>query len=114
MCASPPSPRHAQPDWMGGGLVSRQMTQAPAPVAISVHGGDEGAAGDGPKEATADLTTRQPCDAPTHPDWLRREGRRGRNAHRADALSLARGEALVQTSDFAFRARCNDDGSTVV
>ena len=26
MCASPLSPRHAQPDWMGGGLVSRQMT----------------------------------------------------------------------------------------
>jgi hypothetical protein len=24
MCASPLSPRHAQPDWMGGGLVSRQ------------------------------------------------------------------------------------------
>ena len=22
MCASPLSPRHAQPDWMGGGLVS--------------------------------------------------------------------------------------------
>jgi hypothetical protein len=29
MCASPLSPRHAQPDWMGGGLVSRQMMQAP-------------------------------------------------------------------------------------
>ncbi len=47
MCASPPSPRHAQPDWMGGGLVSRQMTQAPASEAISVHGGDEGAAAAG-------------------------------------------------------------------
>jgi hypothetical protein len=35
MCASPPSPRHAQPDWMGGGLVPRQMTQAPASEAIS-------------------------------------------------------------------------------
>ena len=67
MCASPPSPRHAQPDWMGGGLVSRQMTQAPASDAISVHGETKvAAAGDGPKEATADLTTRQPCDAPTH------------------------------------------------
>ena len=29
MCASPLSPRHAQPDWMGGGLVSRQMMHAP-------------------------------------------------------------------------------------
>ena len=28
MCASPLSPRHAQPDWMGGGLVSRQMMHA--------------------------------------------------------------------------------------
>ncbi len=29
MCASPLSPRHAQPDWMGGGLESRQMMHAP-------------------------------------------------------------------------------------
>ncbi len=34
MCASPPSPRHAQPDWMGGGLASRQMMQARASVAM--------------------------------------------------------------------------------
>ena len=34
MCASPLSPRHAQPDWMGGGLVSRQMMHAPASAAI--------------------------------------------------------------------------------
>ena len=32
MCASPLSPRHAQPDWMGGGLVSRQMMHAPPSV----------------------------------------------------------------------------------
>ena len=32
MCASPLSPQHAQPDWMGGGLVSRQMMHAsPSP-----------------------------------------------------------------------------------
>ena len=75
MCASPPSPRHAQPDWMGGGLVSRQMTQAPASDAISVHGGDEGAAaGDGPKEPTVDLTTRQPLRC-THPRLLARPTR---------------------------------------
>ena len=37
-CASPPSPRHAQPDWMGGGLVSRQMMHAPASVAMSGQG----------------------------------------------------------------------------
>jgi hypothetical protein len=36
MCASPLSPRHAQPDWMGGGLVSRQMMHAPPSAAISV------------------------------------------------------------------------------
>jgi hypothetical protein len=30
MCARPLSPRHAQPDWMGGGLVSRQMMHAPS------------------------------------------------------------------------------------
>jgi hypothetical protein len=36
MCARPLSPRHAQPDWMGGGLVSRQMMHAPASAAISV------------------------------------------------------------------------------
>ncbi len=39
MCANPPSPRHAQPDWMpdwmGGGLVSRQMMHAPTSVAMS-------------------------------------------------------------------------------
>ena len=35
MCASPLSPRHAQPDWMGGGLVSRQMMHAPPSAAIS-------------------------------------------------------------------------------
>ena len=34
MCASPLSPRHAQPDWMGGGLVSRQMMHAPPSAAI--------------------------------------------------------------------------------
>ena len=34
MCARPLSPRHAQPDWMGGGLVSRQMMQAPPLAAI--------------------------------------------------------------------------------
>jgi hypothetical protein len=34
MCASPLSPRHAQPDWMGGGLVSRQMKHAPPSAAI--------------------------------------------------------------------------------
>ena len=38
MCASPLSPRHAQPDWMGGGLVSRQMMHAPPSAAISVSG----------------------------------------------------------------------------
>jgi hypothetical protein len=37
MCASPLSPRHAQPDWMGGGLVSRQMMHAPQSAAIH-HG----------------------------------------------------------------------------
>ncbi len=37
MCASPPSPRHAQPDWMGGGLASRQMMHARASVAMSVR-----------------------------------------------------------------------------
>ena len=37
MCASPLSPRHAQPDWMGGGLVSRQMMHAP-PSVIFVPG----------------------------------------------------------------------------
>ncbi len=36
MCASPLSPRHAQPDWMGGGLVSRQMMHAPPSAAISL------------------------------------------------------------------------------
>jgi hypothetical protein len=36
MCASPLSPRHAQPDWMGGGLVSRQMMHAPPSGAIFV------------------------------------------------------------------------------
>jgi hypothetical protein len=36
MCARPLSPRHAQPDWMGGGLVSRQMMHAPPSIAISV------------------------------------------------------------------------------
>ena len=36
MCASPLSPRHAQPDWMGGGLVSRQMMHAPPSATISV------------------------------------------------------------------------------
>jgi hypothetical protein len=36
MCASPLSPRHAQPDWIGGGLVSRQMMHdAPPSAAIS-------------------------------------------------------------------------------
>ncbi len=34
MCASPLSPRQAQPDWMGGGLVSRQMMHAPPSAAI--------------------------------------------------------------------------------
>jgi hypothetical protein len=34
MCASPLSPRHAQPDWMGGGLVSRQMMHAPPSAAF--------------------------------------------------------------------------------
>ena len=38
MCASPLSPRHAQPDWMGGGLVSRQMMHAPPSAAILVSG----------------------------------------------------------------------------
>jgi hypothetical protein len=38
MCASPLSPRHAQPDWMGGGLVSRQMMHAPPSAVISVPG----------------------------------------------------------------------------
>ena len=38
MCASPLSPRHAQPDWMGGGLVSRQMMHAPPSAAISIPG----------------------------------------------------------------------------
>ncbi len=38
MCASPLSPRHAQPDWMGGGLVSRQMMHAPPSAAISFEG----------------------------------------------------------------------------
>jgi hypothetical protein len=33
MCASPLSPRHAQPDWMGGGLVSRQMMHDALPSA---------------------------------------------------------------------------------
>ena len=37
MCARPLSPRHAQPDWMGGGLVSRQMMHAP-PAAIFFPG----------------------------------------------------------------------------
>ena len=36
MCASPLSPRHAQPDWMGGGLASRQMMHAPPSAAISL------------------------------------------------------------------------------
>ena len=36
MCARPLSPRHAQPDWMGGGLVSRQMMHAPPSAAIFV------------------------------------------------------------------------------
>jgi hypothetical protein len=71
MCASPPSPRHAQPDWMGGGLVSRQMTHDPASEAISVHGWRRRLR---PamvrKKQPSILTTRQPCDAPTHPDWL--------------------------------------------
>ena len=34
MCARPLSPRHAQPDWMGGGLASRQMMHAPPSAAI--------------------------------------------------------------------------------
>jgi hypothetical protein len=34
MCASPLLPRHAQPDWMGGGLVSRQMMHAAPSAAI--------------------------------------------------------------------------------
>ena len=34
MCARPLSPRHAQPDWMGGGLVSRQIMHAPPSAAI--------------------------------------------------------------------------------
>jgi hypothetical protein len=34
MCASPLSPRHAQ-DWMGGGLVSRQMMHASPSAVIS-------------------------------------------------------------------------------
>ena len=34
MCASPLSPRHAQPDWMGGGLASRQMMHAPPSATI--------------------------------------------------------------------------------
>ena len=39
MCASPLSPRHAQPDWMGGGLVSRQiMHDALRSAAIPVPG----------------------------------------------------------------------------
>jgi hypothetical protein len=38
MCASPLSPRHAQPDWMGGGLVSRQMLHTLPVAAISVSG----------------------------------------------------------------------------
>ena len=36
MCARPLSPRHAQPDWMGGGLVSRQMMHAPLSAAIKI------------------------------------------------------------------------------
>jgi hypothetical protein len=41
MCATshhfgdPQSPRYAQLDWMGGGLMSRQMMHAPASVAMS-------------------------------------------------------------------------------
>jgi hypothetical protein len=34
MCARPLSPRHAQPDWIGGGLVSRQMMHAPPSAVI--------------------------------------------------------------------------------
>jgi hypothetical protein len=30
MCASPASPLQAHPDWIGAGLVSRHMKQAPA------------------------------------------------------------------------------------
>jgi hypothetical protein len=44
MCASPPSPRQAQPDWMGGGLVSRQMMQARSSVAMSIQAGGRSAA----------------------------------------------------------------------
>ena len=33
MCASPLSPRHAQPDWMGGGLASRQIMHDALPSA---------------------------------------------------------------------------------
>jgi hypothetical protein len=40
MCASPLSPRHAQPDWMGGGLVSRQMMHTPPSAAIPLSRGD--------------------------------------------------------------------------
>ncbi len=61
MCASPPSPRHAQPDWMGGGLVSRQMTQAPASDAISVDGRKEVPAMVRKKQTRFQATTRQPC-----------------------------------------------------
>jgi hypothetical protein len=81
MCASPPSPRHAQPDWMGGGLVSRQMTQAPASDAISVHGGDEVRPAMVRKKQLS-ILTRQPCDAPTHLSLLCHEGRRGRKPRR--------------------------------
>ena len=42
MCASPLSPRHAQPDWMGGGLVSRQMMHAPPSAAISLSASPPG------------------------------------------------------------------------
>jgi hypothetical protein len=36
MCASPLSPRHAQPDSMGGGLASRQMMHAPPSAGMFV------------------------------------------------------------------------------
>ncbi len=72
MCASPPSPRHAQPDWMGGGLMSRQMTHAPASDAISVHGETKVRGRRWSEEPTVDFDHSQPCDAPTrvHAFWL--------------------------------------------
>jgi hypothetical protein len=86
MCASPLSPRHAQPDWMGGGLVSRQMMHAPPSAAISLSAQGECGSAQGRRISQFGSTESSPMAArkwpgspvPSHrwygkwPCWSRR------------------------------------------